>query len=189
MTKEEQIKIQEQKVKILYEKYGLDKEDVYRSKNYLIITRQGIEKIQGQENLKVKFDVIRCEPDYAVFKAYNNELETFGSAKHGDFKNGNTITWYVAEMAEKRALSRFVLKATKLYELGFFGEDESEIFSKNKESKTPEDLREQLIELTKSDNYQKKMSFEDMQYIERIIDEKEEKAYLKAINTIKNQLK
>jgi hypothetical protein len=34
------------------------------------------------------------------------------------------------EMAEKRAMSRAVLKLTGFYELGVFGEDESEDFKK-----------------------------------------------------------
>ena len=38
--------------------------------------------------------------------------------------------WYVMEMAEKRAMSRAVLKLTGFYELGVFGEDESESFKK-----------------------------------------------------------
>jgi hypothetical protein len=35
-------------------------------------------------------------------------------------------------MAEKRAMSRAVLKLTGFYELGVFGEDESESFKKQK---------------------------------------------------------
>ena len=59
-------------------------------------------------------------------------VETFGSALKGNsFKDGNTNTWYVLEMAEKRALSRAVLKMTGFYELGVFGEDESEDFKNN----------------------------------------------------------
>jgi hypothetical protein len=114
----------------LYKKYELTKEDIFKHQHYLIITRSGIEKIQAIDKIKVKYDVIRCEPDFAVFKAYNENLETFGSAKHGDFKNGNTNSWYVAEMAEKRALSRLVLKQTGFYELGVFSEDESEDFKR-----------------------------------------------------------
>ena len=116
----------------LYKKYNLTKDDVFKHKHYLIITRSGIEKIQGIEDIPVKFDVIRCEPDYAVFKATNTKtnLETFGSAKYGDFKTGNTNSWYIAEMAEKRALSRLILKQTGFYELGVFGEDESEDFKR-----------------------------------------------------------
>jgi hypothetical protein len=46
------------------------------------------------------------------------------------FKDGNTNSHYVLEMAEKRAMSRLVLKQTGFYELGVFGEDESEEFKK-----------------------------------------------------------
>ena len=58
-------------------------------------------------------------------------VETFGSALKGDnYKDGNCNSWYVAEMAEKRAMSRAVLKLTGFYELGVFGEDESDNFKK-----------------------------------------------------------
>jgi len=62
----------------------------------------------------------------------NKEIETFGSALKGNtFKDGNTNSWYVMEMAEKRAMSRAVLKLAGFYELGVFGEDESESFKRN----------------------------------------------------------
>jgi len=81
---------------------------------------------------------VRCESNFAVFKANafiaskpETVLETFGSAlKAANYKDGNCNSWYVAEMAEKRALSRAVLKLTGFYELGVFGEDESEDFKK-----------------------------------------------------------
>lgn len=115
----------------LYKKYELTKEDVFKHQHYLIITRSGIEKIQGIEKIDVKFDVIKCESNFAAVKAYNNNLQTFGSAFKGEtFKDGNTNSWYVLEMAEKRALSRLVLKQTGFYELGVFGEDESEEFKR-----------------------------------------------------------
>jgi len=115
----------------LYKKYNLEKSDVFKHQHYVIITRQGIEKIQAQEQIKIKFDVIKCEPNFAVVKAVNENIETFGSAYKGaNFKEGNTNSWYVMEMAEKRALSRAVLKLTGFYELGVFGEDESEDFKK-----------------------------------------------------------
>ena len=53
-----------------------------------------------------------------------------GAIKGLSFKDGNTNSWYVMEMAEKRAMSRLVLKQTGMYELGFFSEDESEDFKK-----------------------------------------------------------
>jgi hypothetical protein len=122
----------------LYKKYDLQKDDVYKHQHYVIITRQGIEKIQAKENIKISYKVIKCEPNFAVIKAtafLNVEpvytCETFGSALKGTgYKDGNCNSWYVAEMAEKRALSRAVLKLTGFYELGVFGEDESDDFKK-----------------------------------------------------------
>ena len=119
----------------LYKKYGLTKDDVFKHQHYVIITRQGIDKIQAVEQMSVTYEVIRCEPNFSVFKASaekdGKKIETFGSALKGEgYKDGNTNSWYVAEMAEKRAMSRAVLKLTGFYELGVFGEDESETFKK-----------------------------------------------------------
>ena len=119
----------------LYNKYNLNKEDFFKHQHYTIITRQGIDKIQAHEQMNVAYEVIKCEPNFAVFKASaekdGKKIETFGSALKGEgYKDGNCNTWYVAEMAEKRALSRAVLKLTGFYELGVFGEDESESFKK-----------------------------------------------------------
>ncbi len=119
----------------LYKKYNLTKEDFFKHQHYTIITRAGIDKIQASEQMKVTYEVIRCETNFAVFKAIatknDKTIETFGSALKGDsYKESNTNSWYVAEMAEKRAMSRAVLKLTGFYELGVFGEDESESFKK-----------------------------------------------------------
>ena len=132
------------KLTVLYKKYELTREDIFKHKHYLIITRQGIDKIQAKENIFISYDAVKIEPEFCVIKAIakkeNASIETFGSAKYGaktwneDKKKwdefGNTTTWYVAEMAEKRAMSRAVLKLTGFYELGVFGEDESEDFKK-----------------------------------------------------------
>ncbi len=120
----------------LYKKYDLDKDDFFKHQHYTIITRQGIDKIQALEQMSVSYEVVRCEPNYAVFKAYaekdGKKIETFGSALKGEgYKDGNTNSWYVPEMAEKRAMSRAVLKLTGFYELGVFGEDESESFKRS----------------------------------------------------------
>ena len=122
----------------LYKKYELEKQDVFKHQHYVIITRQGIEKIAAKENITINYEVVKCEPKFAVMKATayiatkpNAMIETFGSALKGDnYKDGNCNSWYVAEMAEKRALSRAVLKLTGFYELGVFGEDESDDFKK-----------------------------------------------------------
>ena len=126
-----------EKLKELYEKYSLDKSDFFKHQHYTIVTRQGIDKIMAIEQMRVNYEVIRCEPNYAVFKALASKdgksIETFGSALKGNnYKDGNTNSFYVAEMAEKRAMSRAVLKLTGFYELGVFGEDESESFKKPK---------------------------------------------------------
>jgi len=124
-----------EKIKEKYHHYGLDKDDVFKHQHYVIITRSGIDKIQAIENIIIDYEVITCERDFCVVKANalkgETSIQTFGSALKGGFKDGNCNTWYVMEMAEKRAMSRAVLKLTGFYELGVFGEDESEDFKKN----------------------------------------------------------
>lgn len=120
-------------IKEKYKKYNLEPSDVFKHQHYLIITRSGIEKIQAIEGINIDYTVIKCEKDFCVVKADADNgddkiIQTFGSALKGDYKNGNCNTWYVMEMAEKRAMSRAVLKLTGFYELGVFGEDESEAF-------------------------------------------------------------
>ena len=127
-----------EKIKEKYLHYGLEKEDIFKHQHYLIICRSGIEKIQAIEGIEINYEVIKCEKDFCVVKAkaYKESgeatIQTFGSALKGaGFKDGNCNTWYVMEMAEKRAMSRAVLKLTGFYELGVFGEDESEDFKKS----------------------------------------------------------
>ena len=126
-----------EKLKEKYIKYELTQEDVFKHQHYLIITRSGIEKIQAKEGIKINYNVVKCEPNFAAVSAFASfgedepVIQTFGSALKGiSFKDGNTNSHYVLEMAEKRALSRAVLKLTGFYELGVFGEDESEEFKK-----------------------------------------------------------
>ena len=124
-----------EKLTVLYKKYELTADDVYKHQHYLIITRSGIDKIQAKEKIFIDYEVIKCESNFCVVKANANKedakIQTFGSAiKGASFKDGNTNSWYVMEMAEKRAMSRAVLKLTGFYELGVFGEDESEDFKR-----------------------------------------------------------
>ncbi len=117
----------------MYERYKLEKTDVFKHQHFLILKRSAVEKIMALENIKITYEVIKCEPNFAVIKAkaYKGDkvIETFGSALKGtSFKDSNTNSWYVMEMAEKRALSRSVLKICDLYKLNIFGEDESEDF-------------------------------------------------------------
>jgi len=135
--KTEQMNVE--KLRELYKYYELTKNDVYKHQHFVIITRQGIEKIQAKEAIQITYEVVKCETNFAVVKAFarirpqddNMAIETFGSALKGTtFKDGNCNSWYLMEMAEKRALSRAILKLTGFYQLGVFGEDESEDFKK-----------------------------------------------------------
>ena len=123
------------KLKEMYVKYDLTKADVFKHQHYIILTRSGIEKVSAKENIDITYEVINSEPTFAVIKATakkgDKTIETFGSALKGaGFKDGSTNSWYVIELAEKRALSRATLKMTGLYEQGVFGQDESETFKR-----------------------------------------------------------
>ena len=124
-----------ERLKELYEIYDLKPEHFFKHQHYTIITRQGIDLIQAKAKIQINYEVIRCEPNFAVFKAIASKgaatIETFGSALKGvNYKDGNTNSWYLAEIAEKRAMSRACLKLSGFYELGIFGEDESESFKR-----------------------------------------------------------
>lgn len=126
---------QKRKLNQLYTVYELSKDDFFQHQHYTIITRAGIEKIQAIEGINIKYEVIECTPNFAAVKATCNQnerfIETFASALKGpSFKEGNTTSWYVLEIAEKRALSRIVLRYVDAYKEGFFAEDESEEFKK-----------------------------------------------------------
>lgn len=140
--------MEQNKLAELFKKYGLVSSDYFKHKHYSIITRQGIDKIQAKERIFIEYVVEKCEPEFCVVRALaqkdNAKIQTLGSAKYGAKEwnqsrnngkggwdeHGNATTWYIAEMAEKRAMSRAVLKLTGFYELGVFGEDESEDFKK-----------------------------------------------------------
>ncbi len=118
---------------------GLDpKADVWQQpqSGTWIISRTGIEKIQHKNNISVAFEMVTCQPDFACVKATASRVlegkgavakklvvESFGSALPGNCKVN-----YYAEMAEKRALSRSVLKNMGFYALGVYGEDEADDF-------------------------------------------------------------
>tara|TARA_R110000765_G_scaffold336755_1_gene427083 strand:+ start:1250 stop:1654 length:405 start_codon:yes stop_codon:yes gene_type:complete len=123
MTKQELTKF--------YKLHNLLTTDVYKDKRgFVIITKNGIEKIQTQNNIKVAFDVIVCELDNVVLKAVSMRfdagadefvpiIETFGSASVN-----NCRQHFLVEIAEKRALARCIIKTMQFN--GFYGEDELE---------------------------------------------------------------
>jgi len=124
-----------EKLAELYKVYELNEEHFFKHQHYTIITRAGIEKIQGIEQIDINYEVLECSPNYAAVKSWSmrgqQSIQTLASATKGaTYKDGNTTSWYVLEIAEKRAMSRLVLKYLDLYKLGFFAEDESEDFKK-----------------------------------------------------------
>lgn len=101
--------------------------DVFAHKHYKIITRSGIEKIQKKAGITISFTPVYVDATTVVLKALGTRgedvIETFASAS-----NASSTNPYYAEMAEKRAMSRVVLKLAGLYEYGVFGADEAEEF-------------------------------------------------------------
>ena len=121
----------------LFVENGLVKdEDTYilpYGKGVTIITRSGIEKIQYHNNIQVNYFVESIvPPDFVVIKAIAKKgdivMESYGEAS-----SKNTKQTYPVAMAEKRALSRVVLKITGFYKYGVFGEDESDDFKREQE--------------------------------------------------------
>ena len=106
----------------------------FGSRSTWIIKRTGIEKIQYNNDIQVKFDAIVSDRDFAVVKAtaskdnWNGSIETYGSA----WLEKNSKNNYMAEMAEKRALARAVLKISGAYKHGVYGEDEADDFKQRK---------------------------------------------------------
>ena len=108
-------------------------EDIFRmplgGKQVAIITRTGIEKIQYNNNITVRFEVVVMQPNYAVIKAIATKgdmvVESFGESTPENTKQKPA---YHSAMAEKRGLARVVLKAVGAYKFGVFGEDESDDF-------------------------------------------------------------
>ena len=48
-----------EKLKEKYIKYELTKDDVFKHQHYIIITRSGIEKIQGIEQITIYFEIVK----------------------------------------------------------------------------------------------------------------------------------
>jgi hypothetical protein len=119
MTKKELTKI--------YKDYNLTKDDIYQDRRgFVIITRSGIEKIQFDQNIKIEFDVIKCEKDNVVIKATSylqdqddwlKQIEPFSF-----LTDKNCIQHFKVEIAEKRAKARCIVQT-----IGFtntYSEDE-----------------------------------------------------------------
>lgn len=119
------------KLNELYKQNGLTADDVFKHKFYTIISRSGIDKIQAKNKIDIHYDLIHNSADNkciiikATAKSGEQIIQTFGESSPS-----NTSNAYPVAMAEKRAMSRAVLKLTGFYEIGHFGEDEAEDFKR-----------------------------------------------------------
>ena len=115
----------------LFIENNLTKEDVFKHKFYTIITRSGIDKIQATQGIEIQYEIINLSDDHkhclikALGKKGDKIIQTFGECSPQNNTNA-----YPVSMAEKRAMSRIVLKLAGFYELGVFGEDESDDFKR-----------------------------------------------------------
>ena len=115
----------------LFTKNNLVKEDVFKHAHYTIITRQGIDKIMAKSGIEIQYELINLSEDHshclikALGKMGEKVIQTFGEASPKNNKNAYTVA-----MAEKRAKSRIVLMLAGFYELGIFGEEESDDFKR-----------------------------------------------------------
>ena len=120
-----------QKLNALYKKYNLTTDDYFKHKFYTIITRSGIDKIQAQAGINIEYQLQynsadnKCVIIQAFAQMGDVKIQTFGESSPS-----NTSNAYPVAMAEKRAMSRAVLKLTGFYELQVFSEDEADEFRK-----------------------------------------------------------
>ena len=116
----------------LFVENNLTDEDVFKHKFYNIITRSGIDKIQATNDIKIKYELMFNSPDlkYVIIKATgtmgDQVIETFGECSPQNNSNS-----YGVSMAEKRAMSRAVLKLAGFYQHQVFGEDEADAFKRS----------------------------------------------------------
>jgi hypothetical protein len=122
----------------VYKDFDLTPNDVFAHKHYKIIVRGGIDKIQSRAKIVVRYELLKAEFDLngggytIIVKATGTKLNDDGTVSvietFGECTPGNNKNEYPVAMAEKRAMSRAVLKLAGLYEQGFFSEDEANDF-------------------------------------------------------------
>tara|TARA_R110000803_G_scaffold208488_1_gene277193 strand:+ start:496 stop:1089 length:594 start_codon:yes stop_codon:yes gene_type:complete len=136
----------EEKLKRLFLNNGLVKGDVYKDpRGFATIKREGIDKIVAKQNIQVAYEPIKMirekDPETkkitvwvvvrvtASMKTGTGEndvrnIMTFGEASDDNLIGGGKK--FPVAMAEKRGMSRAVLKICGLYAEGIKGEDEME---------------------------------------------------------------
>jgi len=120
----------------LFLENNLVEEDVYKDKRgFVIITRTGIDKIVSKQGITVGYEPLLLELKKdninvviraaASMQGKNNKpinMMSFGEASDNNLMGG--AKKFPVAMAEKRAMSRVVLKIAGFYEQGVFGQDE-----------------------------------------------------------------
>lgn len=126
---------QRAEMKRLFEENGLTPDDIFSHNHYTIITRTGIEKIQACHDIAIEYNIL--EMDLAAkqvvieARAWKRDDADRVTITYGEVNPKNCRNDYPVAMAEKRALSRAILKVAGLYAHGVFGEDEAEDFKKS----------------------------------------------------------
>ena len=116
----------------LFKENNLTDEDVFKHKIYNFITRSGVDKIQAKNDIQITYDLIYNSNDlkFIIIKATgtmgDQVIETFGECSPNNNQNS-----YGVAIAEKRAMSRAVLKLAGFYQHQVFGEDESDAFKRS----------------------------------------------------------
>lgn len=97
------------------------------SRGFIIITRAGVEQIAAKLGARVEFEPVFQWSDPAtgtyVIKAQAWFDKTVATS-YGEVSGNNNRNAYPVAMAEKRAMSRAVLKLAGLYKFNVYGEDE-----------------------------------------------------------------
>ena len=118
----------------LFSDNNLVEEDVYKDKRgFVIIKRTGIDKIVSKNNITVAYEPVVMQKDWVVMRATASmttgnkgktvrNMQSFGEASDDNLMGGGKK--FPVAMAEKRAMSRVVLKVAGFYEQGVFGQDE-----------------------------------------------------------------
>ena len=118
----------------LFKENNLVEEDVYKDKRgFVIITRTGIDKIVSSMNIQVAYEPVTMTKEWVVIRATASmrigsgendvrNMMSFGEASDDNLMGG--AKKFPVAMAEKRAMSRVVLKIAGFYEQGVFGQDE-----------------------------------------------------------------
>jgi hypothetical protein len=135
-----------EQLKELYIKYGLDESDIFNIKfgnsSKPIITRVGIEKIQAQLGINISYKIERITDDHksciilatgVITQLIDNKPTPKAiTQSFGEVSPSNNTNKYPIAMAEKRALSRVVIKMAGLATYGIYGEDEADEFKQQK---------------------------------------------------------